>query len=104
MKKLKRLAYASSSSSLSTSMVVNFVLGNSGKPVAVIYKPRQDLPGSVQISVRGNNDCKVHLGRAVNEIATKLEGNGGGHEKACGAIIPEDNVKKFLGMLDRSIK
>jgi nanoRNase/pAp phosphatase (c-di-AMP/oligoRNAs hydrolase) len=44
------------------------------------------------------------LGRAVNEIATELGGNGGGHEKACGAIIPEDKVKKFLGMLNKSIK
>ncbi|SRR5579875_793200 len=103
MKKLKNLAYASSSSSLSTSMVVNFVLGNAGKPVAVIYRSREDLPGSVQISVRGTDRCKIHLGRAVNEIATELGGNGGGHEKACGAIIPEDRVKKFLGMLNKVI-
>jgi len=104
MKKLSNLAYASSSSSLSTSMVVNFVLGSSGKPVAVIYKAREDLPGSSQISVRGTVDCKAHLGRTVNKIATDLGGNGGGHEKACGAILPENRVNDFLAMLDEAVK
>jgi len=103
MKKLKNLAFAPSTSSLSTSMVVNFVLGTSGKPVAVIYKPREDLPGSCQISVRGTNECKLHLGRIVNKIATELEGNGGGHEKACGAIIPEHSINKFLRMLNEAV-
>jgi single-stranded-DNA-specific exonuclease len=103
MKKLKNLAYASSTSILSTSMVVNFVLGTSGKPVAVIYKPRDDMPGSCQISVRGSQDCKLHLGKIVNGIATELGGNGGGHEKACGAIIPEKTVSKFLRLLNRAV-
>lgn len=101
MKKLDNLAYASSSSSLSTSMVVNFVLGTSGKKVAVVYKAREDVPGSSQISVRGSSECNVHLGRLVNRIATELGGNGGGHEKACGAIIPEASIIKFLQALDK---
>lgn len=103
MKKLKNLAYASSTSSLSTSMVVNFVLGTSGKPVAVIYKPRDDMPGSCQISVRGSDECKVHLGRTVSGIAAELGGNGGGHEKACGAIISEDKITKFLKTLNEAV-
>lgn len=103
MSKLDNLAYASGSSSLSTSMIVNFVLGASGKPVAVVYKKREDMPGSCQISVRGTNESKVHLGRIVNGIATELGGNGGGHEKACGAIIPDDKITEFLQMLDRKI-
>ena len=74
---------------------VNFVLGFSGKNVGIAYKERIDK-GIFAVSVRGSSSCKTHLGRLVSSVAAKFDGSGGGHDKACGAVIPKDNMKKFL--------
>jgi len=74
---------------------VNFVLGFSGKDVGIAYKERIDK-GIFAVSVRGSPSCKIHLGRLVSTVAAKFNGSGGGHDKACGAVIPKDNMKKFL--------
>ncbi|MBT3686106.1 MAG: single-stranded DNA exonuclease RecJ, partial [Nitrosopumilus sp.] len=50
---------------------VNFVMGLSGKNVGVAYKERIDH-GIYAVSVRGSDNCKVHLGRIVNLLATSL--------------------------------
>ena len=52
---------------------VNFVMGLSGKDVGVAYKERIDH-GIYAVSVRGSKNCKVHLGRIVNLLATSLGG------------------------------
>jgi oligoribonuclease NrnB/cAMP/cGMP phosphodiesterase (DHH superfamily) len=100
--KLDNLAHAPSAVELSSSMVVNFVLGSSGKPAAMAYKLKDDVKSYV-ISIRGSTDCKVHLGRLTNNIAAELGGSGGGHDRACGAVIPKANLQKFIQSLDRSI-
>ena len=74
---------------------VNFVLGFSGKDVGVAYKERVDK-GIYAVSVRGSPSCKTHLGRLVSSIAADLGGSGGGHDRACGAVIPKEKMKKFL--------
>ena len=74
---------------------VNFVLGFSGKDVGIAYKERVDK-GIYAVSVRGSPSCKTHLGRLVSSIAADLGGSGGGHDKACGAVIPKGKMKKFL--------
>jgi single-stranded-DNA-specific exonuclease len=99
---LDNLAYAPSAVELSSSMVVNFVLGSSGKPAAMVYKLKDDIKSYV-VSIRGSADCKVHLGRLTNDIASELGGSGGGHEKACGAVIPKANLQKFIETLNRKI-
>jgi len=99
---LDNLAYAPSTVELSSSMVVNFVLGSSGKPAAIVYKLKDDVKSYV-LSIRGSVDCKVHLGRLTNEIASDLEGSGGGHDRACGALIPKANLQKFIETLNRKI-
>jgi RecJ-like exonuclease len=100
--KMENLAYAKSTVELSASMVVNFVLGASEKPVAMVYKAKEDI-NSFVISIRASKDCKVHLGRLVNLIATEIGGSGGGHEKASGAVIPRDKLDLFIQLLDRRI-
>jgi single-stranded-DNA-specific exonuclease len=100
--KLDNFAYAASAVDLSSSMVVNFVLGSSGKPAAMVYKPKDDVKSYV-VSIRGSADCNVHLGRLTNDIASELGGSGGGHDKACGAVIPKDNLQKFVETLNRKI-
>lgn len=99
---LDNLAYAPSTVELSSSMVVNFVLGSSGKPAAIVYKLKDDVKSYV-LSIRGSADCKVHLGRLTNDIASDLGGSGGGHGRACGALIPKANLQKFIETLNRKI-
>jgi len=82
---------------------VNFVMGLSGKDVGVAYKERIDH-GIYAVSVRGSDNCKVHLGRIVNLLATSLGGSGGGHDKACGAVVPKPKIKKFITELNKKIK
>lgn len=94
MKMMKNLAYMEVLDS-GASGAVNFVLGLSGKDVGVAYKERVDH-GIYAVSVRGSKSCKIHLGRIVNPLATKLGGSGGGHDKACGAVIPKSKIKQFL--------
>ena len=87
---------------LASSTVVNFVLGMSGKKVAIVYKYKEDK-GLYIISIRGSNDCQIHLGRLVNDLATTNGGSGGGHDKACGAVIPEEKFHDFVNLLDKDI-
>jgi len=94
MKTMKNLAYMEVTDS-GASMVVNFVLGMSGKDVGVSYKFREDN-GIYAVSIRGSRKCKIHLGKIINVLATELGGSGGGHDKACGAVIPKDKITTFL--------
>ena len=82
---------------------VNFVMGLSGKDVGIAYKERIDH-GIYAVSVRGSKNCKVHLGKIVNLLATSLGGSGGGHDKACGAVVPKPKIKKFISELNKKIK
>lgn len=99
----KNLAYVQINSELPSSMVVNFVLGISGKPVALVYKIKKEIESCI-ISIRGSNECKVHLGRIVNNLSSDLSGSGGGHEKACGAVIPKQKFAEFIKQLDSKSK
>ena len=102
MKTMKNLGYMEILDA-GASGAVNFVMGLSGKNVGVAYKERVDH-GIYAVSVRGSKDCKVHLGRIVNILATDLGGSGGGHDKACGAVIPKLKIKKFIIELNKKIK
>jgi single-stranded-DNA-specific exonuclease len=97
-----KLAYVRNDLDLTASVIVNFVLGISGRPVALVYKPRDEI-NSFVISIRGSKECEAHLGRLVNEIAASFGGSGGGHDKASGAVIPKDRLDEFISELDRQI-
>lgn len=94
LKKMKNLGYMEITDS-GASGAVNFVLGLSGKDVGVAYKERVDH-GIYAVSIRGSKNCKIHLGRLVNSIAGDFGGSGGGHDKACGAVIPKDKIMAFI--------
>jgi single-stranded-DNA-specific exonuclease len=98
----KNLAYVRNDLDLTASVIVNFVLGISGRPVALVYKPRDEI-NSFVISIRGSKECEAHLGRLVNEIASNFGGSGGGHDKASGAVIPKDHLNGFINELNRRI-
>jgi single-stranded-DNA-specific exonuclease len=98
----KKVAYTQSISDLSASVIVNFVLGISEKPVAMVYRLKDDI-NSYIISIRASKACNVHLGRIVNEVASNLGGSGGGHEKACGAVVPKDKLEEFINAIDKHV-
>jgi single-stranded-DNA-specific exonuclease len=98
----RNIAYVESNAELSSSMIVNFILGLFGKSVALVYKLKIDL-NSYVVSIRGSKDCKLHLGRVVNSLSSKMGGSGGGHEKACGAVIPKEKINEFIEELDSII-
>ena len=98
----RNLAYVRNDLDLTASVIVNFVLGISGRPVALVYKPRDEIDSFV-ISIRGSKECEAHLGRIVNEAAANFGGSGGGHNKAAGAVIPKGHLDEFINELDRKI-
>ncbi|MFB5609326.1 MAG: DHHA1 domain-containing protein [Nitrosarchaeum sp.] len=101
MKTMKNIGYMEIMDS-GASGAVNFVLGLSGKDVGVAYKERVDH-GIYAVSVRGSKSCKVHLGKIVNALATELGGSGGGHDKACGAVIPKPKIQTFLKQFNKKL-
>ncbi len=101
MKMMKNLAYTEILDS-GASGAVNFVLGLSGKDVGVAFKERIGH-GIYAVSVRGSKSCKFHLGKIVNPLATNMGGSGGGHDKACGAVIPKPKIKQFLKELNSKL-
>lgn len=101
MKTMKNIGYMEILDS-GASGAVNFVLGLSGKDVGVAYKERVDH-GIYAVSVRGSKSCKVHLGKIVNILATDLGGSGGGHDKACGAVIPKPKIQTFLKEFNKKL-
>jgi nanoRNase/pAp phosphatase (c-di-AMP/oligoRNAs hydrolase) len=48
----------------------------------MVYMLKDD---SYIFPIRGNDSCKVHLGKVVDQISSEIGGSGGGHEKASGA-------------------
>ena len=101
MKLKKNLGYMEITDS-GASGAVNFVLGLSGKDVGIAYKERVDY-GVYAVSVRGSKQCKIHLGKLINKIATDVGGSGGGHDKACGASVPKDKISKFINAINTSL-
>ncbi|NDB90932.1 MAG: single-stranded DNA exonuclease RecJ, partial [Thaumarchaeota archaeon] len=94
LKTMKNLGYMEIMDA-GASGAVNFVLGLSGKDVGVAYKERVDH-GIYAVSVRGSKNCKIHLGRLVNGLSAEFGGSGGGHDRACGAVIPKDKILPFI--------
>lgn len=97
--KMNNIAYLQHDLDLASSMIVNFVLGLSGKQVGIAFKLKDNI-NSYVLSIRGSKDCSYHLGKIVNELTSDLNGSGGGHDKACGAVIPEEKLDLFLKKFD----
>ncbi|MGN6348134.1 MAG: DHHA1 domain-containing protein [Candidatus Nitrosocosmicus sp.] len=100
--KLENIAYLNHDLDLASSMIVNFVLGLSGKHVGIAFKLKENI-NSYVLSIRGSKELTVHLGKLVNDLSSELNGGGGGHDKACGAVIPQENMDLFLNKFDKLI-
>lgn len=95
-KKKGRLAYMVTTQH-STGNVAKLLIGAFEVPVGVAMKEQED--GWYEVSLRGTSECRVHLGRKIDRIASRLGGNGGGHRKAAGCRIPAGNVPKLIAAL-----
>lgn len=98
----ENIAHVKNTLELSSNALVNFVLGNTQKPVAIVYRLKEEI-NSYLVSIRGSKNCKSHLGRIVNDISSQLGGSGGGHDKACGAVIPSEKLDEFVKELNQLV-
>src|SRR5579875_793997 len=74
---------------------------NINKPVIVIASEfGKDM---YKLSLRSNNSIDADLGSLASIISKKLNGSGGGHKHASGAIVPKENLNAFLEELDASL-
>ena len=79
----------------------NFIFDKK-KPLVSLVKKDDE----VHISARGNQhlvEKGLDLGFAMNEVAKKIGGHGGGHKIAAGATIKSDKEKEFLEMVDKIV-
>jgi RecJ-like exonuclease len=100
---MENISYFQHDLDLSSSMIVNFVLGLSNKKVGIAYKLKTNIDSYI-LSIRGSKECKTHLGKLVNDLSVEFNGSGGGHDKACGAVIPQNSFTEFLSRLNNSIE
>ena len=75
---------------------VENLLTEKSRKIWLQWKENVSDKGIYAVSVRGSSSCKIHLGRLVSSVSAKFGGSGGGHDRACGAVIPKNNIKKFL--------
>jgi len=76
-------------------LVANLLLGAFQVSAGIAYKlsPKKD---AYDISLRGTEDCKCHLGEVASYAAGIAGGAGGGHAKASGARVPVERLEEFL--------
>ena len=77
---------------------------------------RKDLPliglvdtdnGEIKVSARASRHLLtqgVNLSQALGKAASALGGQGGGHDIAAGATIPQGTEQEFLGLAEQEIK
>lgn len=99
-KKLNRIAYVKTSEE-STGNVAKLLLGIYDVPVAVAYKDEER--GWVEVSFRATSECRIHLGQVIGKAVQELDGSGGGHQRAAGCRIKEENLEKLLSYLDNVV-
>ena len=69
-------------------------------PEAVILIARESR-GSYKCSLRGS---QVRIDLILDQILATVNGSGGGHEHACGAVIPSDEFAHFVELLRAKVQ
>jgi len=73
------------------------------KAIVVLARTKK---GEIKVSARASDwliERGVNLGAALQAIAEKCSGMGGGHNVAAGAQIPEEKREDFIKMLDAAV-
>jgi len=68
-------------------------------PDKVIVIARQSN-GSYKCSLRAKN---IRLDKVLEKILQEINGTGGGHEHACGAVIPQEEFSLFIEILQEKL-
>jgi len=82
-------------------IAVNYLFDREKPLFSIVKKPEE-----LHISCRGNQYLVrngLDLGAAMETIAKKLNGHGGGHQVAAGATIPQKKEEEFISLLDSII-
>lgn len=56
----------------------------------------RETNGSYKCSLRA---AKIRIDQILEKIISQIGGEGGGHEHACGAVIPSESFETFINML-----
>lgn len=99
-KRLGRLAYMITTQH-STGNVAKLLVGAFDVPVGVALKEKQT--GWYEVSIRSTSECRVHLGKTIEAIASSLGGKGGGHKRAAGCTVPVSKVDLMLSELSKKV-
>lgn len=65
-----------------------------------------EVDENIDLSARGTKEMVnkgLDLGSLCRKIASKYEGNGGGHDIAAGATIPKNRLDQFLDDMDKEV-
>ncbi|MDG6904864.1 MAG: DHH family phosphoesterase [Nitrososphaerota archaeon] len=99
-KRMRNFAYYLTEES-ATGNVANFLIGAFDVQVGMAMK--EEEPGFYEISLRSTEDSNHDLGKIIGRIAVYLNASGGGHPHASGARIRQEQLQKFLELLDEEL-
>ncbi len=99
-KRLGRLAYMVTTQR-STGSVAKLLIGAFEVPVGIAMTEMQG--GWYEVSLRCTSECRVHLGKTIDALASRLGGNGGGHKMAAGCRIPTSRAAEMLKALAKKV-
>jgi archaea-specific RecJ-like exonuclease len=98
--KMKNFAYFMTSES-STGNIANFLMGAFDVPVGLAF--RSEDPGFLEVSARASEEFRGDLGKIIARISNSMQMPGGGHPRAAGTRIPEDQLQRFLQEFESSL-
>mgnify|MGYP006280747497 CR=1 FL=1 len=91
-----RVAVMEAKGDKSTGGISNLLIDTLGIDVGISYKVNEEY---YNISLRGEKALEEHLGEISKKLGAKYSGFGGGHKRASGIKIPQENLKPLLAEL-----
>jgi RecJ-like exonuclease len=87
--------------------VTTITMSNNKFDNAVVMGIAQSDKDKLKVSSRASKEAVeagLNLGEIIGEICEECDGEGGGHNIAAGAKIPEDQKQTFIDQLDSKVK
>lgn len=79
------------------SIILNSNMIDRNKPV---FGFAESENGKSKVSARTDGKFEIDLGKLVREASANVGGEGGGHYKACGALIPKGKEQEFINSVN----
>jgi single-stranded DNA-specific DHH superfamily exonuclease len=80
-----------------TAILANELASNNRDKVVIIARKSE---GKVKASIR----ARTNIADPLKKTFEQVNGSGGGHPNACGAVVPEEDWEDFLKIFDKEIK